>query len=153
VRADPAAYRPPSKYPPTSLRDRWVIKLESKPKLLIVEDEPLIRRCLAEAFEEAGYAILESSTGEDAIAELEEADFAAVVTDIRLGAGINGWAVARSARQQHPQMAVVYMTGDSAGDWANEGVPTSVLLHQPFAMADIIAAVCSLLKPVDLLSR
>ena len=123
--------------------------MEKKPKLLIVEDEPLIRMSLAEAFAEVGYAILESSTGKDAIAKLEEADFAAVVTDIRLGAGINGWDVARSARQQHPQMAVVYMTGDSAGDWAREGVPTSVLLKKPFAMAQMIAAVCSLLKPVD----
>jgi DNA-binding response OmpR family regulator len=127
--------------------------LKTKPKLLIVEDEPLIRRCLAEAFEEAGYAILESSTGEDAIAELEEADIAAVLTDIRLGAGVNGWDVARSARLQHPHMAVVYMTGDSAGDWVKEGVPTSVLLQKPFAMAQMITAVCSLLNPVDLLSR
>jgi hypothetical protein len=47
-------------------------------------------------------------------------------------------------------MAVVYMTGDSSGDWVREGVPTSVLLQKPFAMTEMIATVCNLLKPVDL---
>lgn len=55
------------------------------------------------------------------LAELGETDFAAVLTDIRLGAGLNGWDVARSARLEHPHMAVIYMTGDSVGDWVKEG--------------------------------
>lgn len=41
-------------------------------------------------------------------------------------------------------MAVVYMTGDSAADWASEGVPSSVMVQKPFAMAQLITAVSSL---------
>ena len=119
--------------------------MPDRPNLLLVEDELLIRVSLADALEDAGYAITESASGEDAIAQLERFTFAAVITDIRLGTGPSGWDVARSARQRHPHMAVVYMTGDSAADWASEGVPSSVMLQKPFAMAQLITAVSSLL--------
>ena len=119
--------------------------MPDRPNLLLVEDELLIRVSLADALEDAGYAITESASGEDAIAQLERFTFAAVITDIRLGTGPSGWDVARSARQRHPHMAVVYMTGDSAADWTSEGVPSSVMVQKPFAMAQLITAVSSLL--------
>jgi DNA-binding response OmpR family regulator len=118
--------------------------MQGRPSLLLVEDELLIRVSLADALEDAGYAVTESGSGEDAIAQLERFTFAAVITDIRLGTGPSGWDVARSARQRHPRMAVVYMTGDSAADWASEGVPSSVMVQKPFAMAQLITAVSSL---------
>ncbi|MET0373173.1 MAG: response regulator [Rhizorhabdus sp.] len=119
--------------------------MQSRPRVLLVEDEPLIRLILADALDSAGHSIIESGTGEDALTQLAITGFAAVVTDIRLGAGPSGWDVARAARQQHPHIAVVYMTGDSAADWASEGVPTSILVQKPFAMAQMITAVSSLL--------
>ncbi len=119
--------------------------MKSRLRLLLVEDEPLIRVALADALERAGYPTIESGSGQDAISQLELASFAAVVTDIRLGVGLSGWDVARFARQQHPRIAVVYMTGDSAFDWASEGVPTSVMVQKPFAIAQMITAVSSLL--------
>ena len=119
--------------------------MPDRPNLLLVEDELLIRVSLADALEDAGYAITESASGEDAIAQLERFTFAAVITDIRLGTGPSGWDVARSARQRHPHMAVVYMTGDSAADWASEGMPSSVMVQKPFAMAQLMTAVSSLL--------
>lgn len=118
--------------------------MQGRPSLLLVEDELLIRVSLADALEDAGYAVTESGSGEDAIAQLERFTFAAVITDIRLGTGPSGWDVARSARQRHPSMAVVYMTGDSAADWASQGVPSSVMVQKPFAMAQLITAVSSL---------
>jgi len=120
-------------------------EMPDRPNLLLVEDELLIRVSLADALEDAGYAITESASGEDAIAQLERFTFAAVITDIRLGTGPSGWDVARSARQRHPHMAVVYMTGDSAADWASEGMPSSVMVQKPFAMAQLMTAVSSLL--------
>ncbi len=117
-----------------------------RPLVMLVEDEPLIRTVLTDALEDAGYLVLECDTGKKAIARLEAADIAVLVTDIRLGVGANGWDVARSARQRRPSTAVVYMTGDSASDWSSEGVPTSIILQKPFATAQIVTAVSNLLN-------
>jgi len=41
---------------------------------------------------------------------------------------------------------VIYLTGASAVHWASRGVPHSILLHKPFASAQLIAAVAELLN-------
>jgi CheY-like chemotaxis protein len=73
--------------------------------------------------------------------------FRAVVTDINLGRNrMDGWDVARHARENKPDMPVVYMTGDSADEWASKGVPNSILLTKPFAPAQLVTAVAQLLN-------
>lgn len=124
--------------------------MDNLPLLLLVEDEPLIRTSLASALEDGGYKLMEADNGEEAIAAIESGKrFSGVITDIQLGSGANGWEVGRSARHHFPNLAVVYMTGDSAVDWTAEGVPNSVLLQKPFATAQIITAVSTLLNVAD----
>jgi len=43
-------------------------------------------------------------------------------------------------------MAVIYMTGDSAIVWVAEGVPASVMVQKPFAIAQMVTAVSNLLN-------
>ncbi len=120
------------------------------PTILLVEDEPLIRTSISIALEEAGYGLLESDNGATAIAAIDDNDaLRGIITDIRLGSGPNGWEVARHARHRFPKLAVVYMTGDSAADWAAEGVPNSVLVQKPFAFGQVVTAVLSLLNIAD----
>jgi CheY-like chemotaxis protein len=59
---------------------------------------------------------------------------------------MDGWDVARRAREMEPEFPVVYMTGDSADDWASKGVPKSILLNKPFAPAQLITAISQLLN-------
>ena len=72
-----------------------------------------------------------------------------MITDIRLSAGPDGWAVARRARELVPNMPVVYMSGDSSQEWSSKGVPNSLMVAKPFAPAQIITAVSTLLNAVD----
>jgi len=90
--------------------------LELYKRVLVVEDQPLILLSVCEALEAGGYATLAISTGIEAatLIEGESGQFAALVTDVRLGQGLDGWALARKARELNPDLAVVYMSGDSA---------------------------------------
>ena len=107
----------------------------------------LIRTALASALEDGGYTLLEAENGLEAVAVLEgHAKLTGLITDIRLGSGASGWEVARRARQLHPELAVVYLTGDSAADWSADGVPNSILLQKPFADAQVITAISTLLN-------
>ena len=125
--------------------------MDNLPTLLLVEDEPAIRLSLADALAEAGYLVLESGSGEEAIAELDaEAGIVGLVTDIRVGTGPSGWDVARHARRLQARLAVVYMTGDSAAEWTAEGVPNSVMVQKPFAVAQVVTAISTLLNAIDL---
>lgn len=120
------------------------------PLLILVEDELSIRTMLSEALEDGGFALHEASDGASAMKAIDDAEeLSGLLTDIRLGDGPTGWDVARHARHKFPQLAVVYMTGDSAGDWMAEGVPNSVMLQKPFAMAQVTTAIATLLNVAD----
>lgn len=123
-----------------------VISLEQIQPILAVDDEFLIRMHLVDVLEAGGFTVLESATGAAAVAEIDSRDFLhGLVTDVNLGSVTDGWSVARHARTKFPSLAVVYITGDSAEDWSSKGVPNSIMLQKPFADAQLINAVATLL--------
>jgi CheY-like chemotaxis protein len=117
--------------------------------ILIVEDEVLIHELLEGPLEDGGYVVTALPSGEAAMAELEKnhAEYQALMTDVNLGRNkLTGWDVAKRARELNPAIPVIYMTGDSAGEWAANGVPNSILLTKPFAPAQAVTAVSQLLN-------
>lgn len=116
--------------------------------VLIAEDEFLIKAHLEDIVRDAGFEHLALSNADEAILALEDdADrFCAVITDIRMPGETDGWDLARRARELRPLMPVIYMTGDSAKEWAAHGVPNSVLLQKPFVHAQLVTALSTLLN-------
>ena len=118
-------------------------------KVLVVEDDALLHDLLQDVLESSGFTATMTLKGDHAIAALEapEAEWCALITDIRLGRDQpTGWDVARRAREIDPDVPVIYMTGDSAVDWSRNGVPNSTILTKPFAPAQIVTAVTQLLN-------
>ena len=123
--------------------------LENQVMVLVVEDDQLIQGVIEEALTDGGFETTIASSGEEAMNLLDAAspEFRALVTDINLGKDTrDGWAVARHARQNKPDLPIVYMTGDSADEWPSKGVPNSILLTKPFAPAQLVTAVSQLLN-------
>jgi len=120
--------------------------------LLLIEDEPLIIDVLEDALTESGYEVVQAKNGIQALEaiEIDASRFRAIVTDIKLGPGPDGWAIAQRARELVPHMPIVYMSGDSAHEWASRGVPNSVILAKPFAPAQLVTAVSTLVTEADL---
>lgn len=119
--------------------------------LLVVEDEPLILLGIQDALEAGGYTVLPAGNGEEALELLTSRtdEISGLITDIRLGSGPDGWQVARHAREVKPNMAIVYATGDSAHEWASQGVPKSLLMQKPYAAAQAVSAISTLLTEAD----
>jgi two-component system cell cycle response regulator CpdR len=119
--------------------------------LLLVEDEGLIRHDLKEALAAAGFDVTEAASGGKALSEFE-ADTSRIrglITDINLGKGPNGWEIARRGRELIPDLPVVYISGHGAADWPSKGVPKSLIVSKPFASAQIITAISTLLVDAD----
>ena len=121
---------------------------DSFPSLLLVEDDFALQSVLEIALSEEGFEVVVANTGAAALEELTAGNtqFRAVITDIRLGKGPSGWEVARRAREITSRLPIVYMSGDSAGEWTVYGVPASVMLQKPFVVAQLVTAVTTLLN-------
>jgi len=122
--------------------------MEEKPTILYIEDDHLIAVSIVLVLEDAGFDVDHAADGVAAIAKLEqsERDYVAMISDVRLPKGIDGWQIGRRARELNPAMPVVYVSGDSAMDWAASGVPNSVMLQKPFANAQLVTAVTSMIN-------
>jgi len=121
--------------------------------VLIVEDDLLIQALIEDALSDGGFESVITGSGEEAIALLNgDLEFRAVITDINLLGTVDGWEVARTAREGDPTTPIIYMSGTHGEDWSSKGVPNSILLNKPFAPAQIVTALSTLLnaesKPV-----
>lgn len=117
--------------------------------ILVVEDEVLVQDFIEVALSEGGFGPQIVSSGEDAVTLLQGEkgnSYRALITDIDLAGRLNGWDVARRARELNPDLPVIYMTGAAADEWAAHGVPNSILLQKPFAPAQVVTAISQLLN-------
>jgi CheY-like chemotaxis protein len=117
-------------------------------RVLVAEDQALIAALVEATLADEGCHVTVVHTGSDAIVALDTsgAAFDLLVTDIRMEPGPDGWTVAGKARDIRPDIAVVYMTGDSMEQWCAKGVPDSVLLAKPFLPEAVLAAALGLLN-------
>lgn len=91
---------------------------------------------------EEGYEVTTVSNGPGALLELQRGRaLDLLLTDIRLPGNVDGWAIANRARELMPDLPVLYVSGDSAEDWATKGVPGSNMLRKPFNLDAALSAV------------
>jgi DNA-binding response OmpR family regulator len=118
------------------------------PVVLVVEDEELLQNFVEETLSDGGFDPVIAASGEEAVTLLKghKGRYRALVTDVNLKGKMNGWEVARHAREVEPEFPVVYMSGAAAADWTSKGVPNSIMLAKPFAPAQLLTAVSNLLN-------
>lgn len=119
------------------------------PVVLLVDDEPLIQELLQIALEDGGFDVLLASSDDEAIAALEAEgarNLAAAITDVNLRCERTGWDVARRARELCPTLPILYVTANSEQEWAVQGVPSSMIIPKPFAPAQVVVALATLIN-------
>jgi DNA-binding response OmpR family regulator len=116
--------------------------------ILVIEDDPPIQVVVEDALADGGFEPAIAPSGEEAVTLLRgnRGKYCALVTDINLMGRIDGWELARLAREINPEFPILYITGAHADQWPSRGVPNSVLLTKPFAPAQLVTAVSRLLN-------
>ena len=108
--------------------------------VLLVEDDPDVRRVVRQQLVDFGYPVIEAENGVQALEMIEQiADIAIVVSDVIMPGGINGRQLAAAVLGDHPHMRIVLMSGytdEATGDVGNE-LP---VLAKPFAAQDLARA-------------
>lgn len=83
------------------------------PVLVLVEDEWLVRMEMADALAEAGFQVVEFSSGEDAVEWLESGSKPdLLISDIRLTGPVTGWDVADAYRARVAGIPVIYASAN-----------------------------------------
>jgi CheY-like chemotaxis protein len=106
--------------------------------ILVVEDELLICKLIAEVLCESGFAVHAVAEGQEALRYLESgADVDLLFTDIDLPGSMDGSMLARQARAQRPELPVVYCSGRYSPSALAPPVPRSVFLRKPYNPAEL----------------
>jgi CheY-like chemotaxis protein len=113
----------------------------SAPRVLVVEDEPLVRDVICDDLRDAGFRVDEAGDGDAALAKLH-ADHDILLTDIRLPGHLNGWDIAERAREVAPDIRVLYLTGYTPQ--VPRMVPGGRLLAKPCTGSQLLAVIRAL---------
>lgn len=114
-------------------------------QILFVEDDVLISYSSCGFLRDRGLRVIEASTASAAVTVLERLPYlSALVTDVDLGAGENGFDVARRMRASYPGVAVIFVSGTAASRHKVEGVEGSIFIAKPYHPRQIEEALLSL---------
>ncbi len=118
--------------------------------VLLVEDEPHVRRTVTGMLAPVGYHVLTAGNGDDAltISSLHHGPIDLLLTDVVMP-GMNGWQLAAELTRQHPGLKVLYMTGYGNPQRPGELGDDHSLLQKPFAPRGLLRAVRQALGPDD----
>ncbi|WEN41332.1 Sensor kinase CckA [Thauera sp. GDN1] len=116
--------------------------------VLLVEDEPEVRKVLRMQLTGLGYPVIEAADGVEALALLENIDdIALLVSDTVMPGGIGGRELARRARALRPQLPILLVTGYASDSSPIEGLPDDVpTLRKPFDQQALAAVLSTLLN-------
>ncbi|WP_158742366.1 response regulator [Acidisphaera sp. L21] len=115
-------------------------------RILVVEDEFLIRLTLSEVLADEGYEVLEAESGDEAIAILDTSpDVAVLLTDIQLPGALDGRALVRRARETRPMLPVIFMSGRPDDSEPNATGAKEMNISKPYLPSEICAAVRKML--------
>lgn len=112
----------------------------TRPVVLVVEDEPVLRMSASDMVERAGFQVLEAADSIDAVRILESRpDIRIVFTDIDMPRGMNGMALAACIRDRWPPIFIIVTSGHVDADRVTlpEG---SVFFAKPYRERDVTGA-------------
>lgn len=121
--------------------------------ILVVEDQALIAMMIENILVPWGYEVVIANDGESALKLAASiSDLSAIIADIQLFGQMDGKAVIRSLRSNHPILPAVVVTGfDGEAPEANLrglGGPT-IRLSKPFSPDDLVASLTDVLSSTN----
>jgi DNA-binding NtrC family response regulator len=99
--------------------------------VLVVEDEPLVRMCVAATIEDAGFKVYEAANADEAVGLLAEcADICVLFTDVDMPGSMNGVALAHYAHSYRPIKIIV--TSGHRKIAAKDLPPKAIFMEKPY---------------------
>ena len=117
------------------------------PRVLIIDDEPLMRMSISDALKDDGYEVREAGLGKEGITLFRDNSFDVVITDLRLP-DLNGLEVLKACKRYSPETMVILITAHGSVDTAVEAMKFGAYdyVTKPFSMDELLLMVKRLMK-------
>lgn len=115
---------------------------EHRPKVLVVDDEPMIRKVISWTLQRRGYDVLVASDGEDGLTCYQDHPGIDLVLSDIVMPRLDGVGMVQALRERDPAVPVLFMSGYTGHDR-----PTLTdddlrrLLDKPFTPAQLVARI------------
>lgn len=117
-------------------------KRASHSRLLLVDDEGMLRKPASEFLERFGFQVGQASSGEEALEMFTEQPFDLVITDMVMP-GMNGKQLIDELRKLSPNIPVIYISGYAQDILRSQGqlAPGDTLLQKPYSLKRLVRLV------------
>ena len=117
---------------------------KSRPVVLVVEDEPLLRMLAVELVREAGFTAIEASDADEAVVLLESrTDITLLFTDINMPGSMDGLRLAHAVRNRWPPIKILVVSGQQR--LQSSDLPSnSCFVEKPYRAAALVEELRSL---------
>jgi CheY-like chemotaxis protein len=116
----------------------------SRPAILVIDDEPTIRKSIGRVLERAGYRVRTVGTGDEAMALVRSEHFDAAICDLHIP-GVSGLKLCEQIWLAAPDLAgrLIVISGDLTGYGVDELVERTRVppISKPFTAADLLLAI------------
>jgi PAS domain S-box-containing protein len=107
-------------------------------RILLVEDDPRLRRVLSKRLRSLGYEIIEADSGAAAMAQLAtKPEVAMIFTDMVMPGGMSGHELARAALAVKPDIKVLFTSGYAEPALARLGLKAGAWLKKPYTADEL----------------
>jgi len=115
--------------------------------ILVVEDDPAIRRGVSDALTFAGYEVLTAATGQEGLARALTATIDLILLDLVLP-GPSGFAIVKAVREARPTLPVIMLTarGEEADRVQGLQLGCDDYVVKPFSVKELLARVEAVLR-------
>jgi DNA-binding response OmpR family regulator len=116
-------------------------------KVLLAEDEPVLRELIVEFFVDAGFKVVPTDSGKSALEEFKKQTFDFVISDYRMPNGDGIFLVSEIKKTNAPMPFVFIVTGDGESNTISaKSLGIDGIIEKPFNPADLVSRINDLAK-------
>jgi DNA-binding response OmpR family regulator len=121
--------------------------VEPVKSILVVDDEPGVRRLLSGILADAGYAVRTAANGHEALGKIDREPFDLMITDLVMPE-VEGMETIRTVRGSNPEVKIIAISGAFSGDFLRvaELLGANATLAKPFSADELLGTIRRVLK-------
>ncbi len=114
----------------------------NRPKILVVDDDPEMRRLLEDVLSREGYTVFQAENGSEALLKLRERSYDVIILD-KIMTGLSGLEILPGIKVVQPEARVILITafGDRETYLEALGKGATAYLAKPFGMSVLVQMV------------